>query len=196
MIRCSDESLYCGTTNNLKNRLEAHNSGKGAKYTRFRRPVELVAASPEMTKSDALRLEYRVKQVHASKKYLELTKEENKMTKKLKKDLQAMSKALNELVQKVEKMQQQIDKKTQPAKKPKAQAAKAKAVKKAPIKKVAPTTAADTVLAIIKRSKKGVGTAALMEKTGYNQKKISNLVYKLRKQGKIKSVGNGVYLKA
>ena len=196
MIRCSDESLYCGTTNNLKNRLEAHNSGKGAKYTRFRRPVELVAASPEMTKSDALRLEYRVKQVHASKKYLELTKEENKMTKKLKKDLQAMSKALNELVQKVEKMQQQIDKKTQPAKKPKAQAAKAKAVKKAPIKKVAPATAADTVLAIIKRSKKGVGTAALMEKTGYNQKKISNLVYKLRKQGKIKSVGNGVYLKA
>ncbi|OEU67847.1 MAG: hypothetical protein BA867_02315 [Desulfobacterales bacterium S5133MH16] len=211
LIRCSDESLYCGTTNNLKNRLEAHNSGKGAKYTRFRRPVELVAASPEMTKSDALRLEYRVKQVHASKKYLELTKEENKMTKKLKKDLQAMSKALNELVQKVEKMQQQIDKKTQPAKKPKAQAAKAKAVKKAPIKKVAakkatpkkatskkvaPATAADTVLAIIKRSRKGVGTAALMEKTGYNQKKISNLVYKLRKQGKIKSVGNGVYLKA
>ena len=133
------------------------------------------------------------------------------MTKKLKKDLQAMSKALNELVQKVEKMQQQIDKKTQPAKKPKAQAAKAKAVKKAPIKKVAakkatpkkatskkvaPATAADTVLAIIKRSKKGVGTAVLMEKTGYNQKKISNLVYKLRKQGKIKSVGNGVYLKA
>ncbi len=133
------------------------------------------------------------------------------MTKKLKKDLQAMSKALNELVQKVEKMQQQIDKKTHPAKKPKAQAAKAKAVKKAPIKKVAakkaapkkatskkvaPATTADTVLAIIKRSKKGVGTAALMEKTGYNQKKIYNLVYKLRKQGKIKSVGNGVYLKA
>ena len=70
------------------------------------------------------------------------------------------------------------------------------APKKATSKKVAPATAADTVLAIIKRSKKGVGTAVLMEKTGYNQKKISNLVYKLRKQGKIKSVGNGVYLKA
>jgi len=211
LIRCSDESLYCGTTNNLKNRLAAHNSGKGAKYTRSRRPVELVGASSEMMKSGALRLEYRVKQVPASKKYLELTKEENKMTKELKKDLQAMSKALDELVQKVEKMQQQIDKKTQPTKKPKAQAAKAKAVKKAPKKKVAakkaapkkatskevaPATASDTVFAIIKRSKKVVGTAALMEKTGYNQKKIYNLVYKLRKQGKIKSVGNGVYLKA
>ena len=79
MIRCSDESLYCGITNNLKNRLEAHNSGKGAKYTRFRGPVELVAASSEMTKNDALKLEYRVKQVPASKKYLELTKEENKI---------------------------------------------------------------------------------------------------------------------
>ena len=61
LIRCSDESLYCGTTNNLKKRLEAHNSGKGAKYTRFHRPVELVAASFKMTKSDALRLEYQVK---------------------------------------------------------------------------------------------------------------------------------------
>jgi hypothetical protein len=38
--------------------------------------------------------------------------------------------------------------------------------------------------------------AALMEKTGYNQKKIANLVFKLRKQGKIKSVAKGVYVKA
>ena len=87
LIRCPDESLYCGATNNLKKRLEAHNSGKGAKYTKFRRPVELVAASPEMTKSNALRLEYRAKQVPARKKHLELTKKENKMTKKLEKDL-------------------------------------------------------------------------------------------------------------
>ena len=69
-------------------------------------------------------------------------------------------------------------------------------VKKAAVKKAAPATAVDTVLAIIKRSKKGVGTAALMEKTGYNQKKIANLVFKLRKQGKIKSVGKGTYVKA
>ncbi len=194
LIRCSDGSLYCGITNNLKNRLIAHNSGGGAKYTRSRRPVELVAASSEMTKSDALKLEYRVKQVPASKKYLEFTNEENKMTKKLKKDLQAVSKALYMLAQKVEKMQKEIDKNT--IKKPKAKAVKKTPAKKVTVKKTKPATAVDTVHAIINRYKKGVGTAALMEKTGYNQKKISNLVFKLRKQGKIKSVAKGVYLKA
>ena len=72
LIRCSDKSLYCGITNDLKNRLIAHNSGKGAKYTRSRRPVELVGASTAMTKNDALKLEYRVKHVPASSKYYEL----------------------------------------------------------------------------------------------------------------------------
>jgi len=72
LIRCSDESLYCGITNNLKNRLIAHNSGQGAKYTRSRRPVELVGASSAMTKSDALKLEHRVKHVPADSKYYEL----------------------------------------------------------------------------------------------------------------------------
>jgi len=131
LIRCTDESLYCGITNNLKKRLTAHNSGKGAKYTRSRRPVKLVAASSEMSKSDALKLEYRVKQVPAGKKHLEFTNEENKMTKKLKTDLQAVSKALYHLAQKIEKMQKEIDKQLQPTKKP-----KAKAVKKALAKKV------------------------------------------------------------
>ncbi len=130
--------------------------------------------------------------------------------KKLKTDLEAISKALNGLAQKVQKLQEQIGGETKPAKKPKAKAVKAKAVKKAPIKKVvvkkaAPkkatskkgiqATAVDTVLSIIQRYKKGVGNAALMEKTGYNQKKIANLVFKLRKQGKIKSVAKGVYVK-
>jgi putative endonuclease len=203
LIRCSDESLYCGITNNLKNRLAAHNSGRGAKYTRSRRPVELVSASSEMTKGDALKLEYRVKQVPTSKKNLELTKGEIKMTEKLKKDLQAVNKELKALSKKTENLLKAVDKIEKPiaAKKPKAQAvkktpAKKAAVKKAAQMKAAPATAVDTVLAIIKRSKKGVGTAALMEKTGYNQKKISNLVFKLRKQGKIKTVVKGIYLKA
>jgi len=121
--------------------------------------------------------------------------------KKLKKDLETILKALRGLTQKVEKLQEQIVEETKPTKKPKAKAGKKKAVKKAPAKQVTPkkakpATAADTVLSIIKRYKKGVGTAALMEKTGYNQKKIANLVFKLRKQGKITSVGKGVYLKA
>ncbi len=72
LIRCSDESLYCGITNDLKNRLIAHNSGRGAKYTRSRRPFELVGASSAMTKSDALKLEYRVKHVPAGSKYINL----------------------------------------------------------------------------------------------------------------------------
>ena len=192
MIRCSDESLYCGTTNNLKNRLETHNSGKGAKYTKFRRPVELVAASSEMTKSDALRLEYRVKQVPASKKYLELTKEENKMTKKLKKDLQTVNKELKALAKKTESLLKAVDK----LEKPKAKPTKAKAVKKIPVNKAAPATAADTVLAIIKRFKKGVNVSTLIEKTGFNRRKIYNNVKILKKRGKIKSEGRGVYVKA
>ena len=203
LIRCSDESLYCGITNNLKNRLIAHNSGRGAKYTRFRRPVELVAASSEMTKSDALKLEYRVKQVPANKKNLEFTNEENKMTKNLKKNLQTVNKDLKALAKKVDGIIIAIDKLEKPkaTKKPKVKPVKAKTVKKTPVKKAAvkkdaPATAVDTVLAIIKRSKKGVGTVTLMKKTGYNQKKISNLVFKLKKQGKIKSVGKGVYVSA
>jgi len=131
--------------------------------------------------------------------------------KKLKKDLEAISKTLNGLVQKVQQLQEQIGEETKPTKKPKAKAVKKKAVKKAPVKKVAvkkapvkkavpkkatQATAVDTVFTIIKRYKKGIDTAALMEKTGYNQRKISNLVFKLRKQGKIKSVDKGVYVKA
>jgi len=120
----------------------------------------------------------------------------------LKKDLEALSRDLKVLADKTERWLKMLEK----YEKPKAKPAKAKAVKKVAAKKAAPkkavpkkakpATAADTVLAIINRYKKGVGTAALMEKTGYNQKKISNLLFKLKKQGKIKSVERGVYLKA
>ena len=63
--------------------------------------------------------------------------------------------------------------------------------KKAPVKK----TAADTVLAIINRSKKGIDSATLVKKTGFDKKKVANIVFKLRKQGKVKSVAKGVYTK-
>ena len=201
MIRCSDESWYCGTTNNLKNRLEAHNSGKGAKYTRFRRPVELVAASSEMTKSDALRLEYRVKQVPASKKYLELTKEENKMTKGLhavNKELKALAKKVDKIVVAVEKLEKPKAVKAKPVKKVAAKKAPVKkvAVKKPAAKKLVKLTAADTVFGFIKRYRKGVDVSTLMEKTGFNRKKIYNNVKVLKKQGKIKNAKIGVYVKA
>ena len=140
LIRCSDESLYCGITNNLKKRLAAHNSGRGAKYTRSRRPIELVGASPEMTKSDALKLEYQVKQVPATKKIFELKKGEDKMKMNLKKDLQAVSKELNTLSKKIEKMIDAVDKLEKPKAAP-VKPAKKVAVKKPASKKSLPCSA-------------------------------------------------------
>lgn len=109
LIRCSDQSLYCGITNNLKNRLAAHNSGRGSKYTRSRRPVELAGVSSEMTQSDALKLEYRVKRLPASKKTLELSTDKSKMTMGLKKDLAAIRKALEALLDKTENLLKAVD---------------------------------------------------------------------------------------
>jgi putative endonuclease len=74
LVRCADESLYCGITNDIGKRLIAHNSGKGAKYTKSRIPVEMAGVSSKMTKSEALKLERRIKQVPAGKKVFELTK--------------------------------------------------------------------------------------------------------------------------
>jgi len=54
-------------------------------------------------------------------------------------------------------------------------------------------TAIDTVFDIVKKSGTPVGTAALREKTGFESKKIANVLFKLKKQGKIKSAGKGVY---
>ena len=76
--------------------------------------------------------------------------------------------------------------------KPKKKVAK-KAAKKPVAKK--PVTAVGTVLKIINRSKKGVSPSTLMEKTGFAPQKVHNIVYKLKKEGKIKSVGRGRYLK-
>ena len=63
IVKCSDETLYTGWTNNLKKRLEAHNSGKGAKYTKNRRPVELVYFEEYDTKQEAMKREYAIKQL-------------------------------------------------------------------------------------------------------------------------------------
>ena len=68
LVRCSDNTLYCGVTNDLDNRVAAHNAGTGAIYTRSRRPVELLCASQKMSKSDAFKLEHRVKRLPAHRK--------------------------------------------------------------------------------------------------------------------------------
>ena len=104
LVKCSDNTLYCGITNDLKKRMKAHNSGKGAKYTRSRRPVKLVGVSSEMTKSDALKLEYRVKQVPAERKYYVLINKEKKKVTDLKKTLDVISRDIKVLANKIDEL--------------------------------------------------------------------------------------------
>ena len=113
--------------------------------------------------------------------------------KQLKKNLKDVTKDLKRLTQKTEKMVNRLEKleKAQTSKKP-----KAKAAKKAVAKKPAKLSASGTVLAIIKRSRKGVDKAALIKKTGFEDKKIRDITYRLRKQGKIKKDRKGLYVKA
>ena len=68
LVKCADNSLYCGITNDINGRIAKHNAGKGAKYTQSRLPVELMAASRELSKSDALTLEHYIKQQPAGEK--------------------------------------------------------------------------------------------------------------------------------
>ena len=61
IVRCSDNSLYTGYTNNIEARINKHNAGKGAKYTKIRRPVVLVYQEMFSSKSEAMRREYEIK---------------------------------------------------------------------------------------------------------------------------------------
>jgi len=103
---------------------------------------------------------------------------------------QGMEKIAEKLEESIPKKKTKVKAKAKPARKTAAKP------KKAPAEKAAKETAADTVLTVIKRSKKGVNSANLIEKTGFDKKKIANTIFKLRKQGKIKSVNRGVYTKA
>lgn len=68
IVRCADGTLYTGWTNDLEKRLRAHNSGEGAKYTRSRRPVELVYYEEHETKEEAMSREWRIKHLTREKK--------------------------------------------------------------------------------------------------------------------------------
>ena len=63
LLRCSDDSLYCGATTDLDRRLREHNQGVGSRYTRSRLPVHLVWSSCELSKSEAFKEEYRIKRL-------------------------------------------------------------------------------------------------------------------------------------
>ena len=68
LVRCADGSLYCGWTNRLEERVRAHNEGKGAKYTKSRRPVDLVYYEAFATKEEAMRREVAIKQMTRKEK--------------------------------------------------------------------------------------------------------------------------------
>lgn len=68
IVKCSDGSLYTGWTTDIEKRLEAHNSGKGAKYTKSRRPVTLVYYEEFPTKEEAMKREYAIKQMKREEK--------------------------------------------------------------------------------------------------------------------------------
>ena len=112
------------------------------------------------------------------------------------KDLQAISNKLTKLANQTEKLAAELGKTKKPAAKSVKTKTKAKAVTKKAPAKVAKKTDTDKVLEIINRSKKGVDTATLMKKTGFDQKKVRNMLNRTYKQGKITRVGKGIYIGA
>ena len=68
IVRCSDGSLYTGWTNDLEKRIKAHNEGKGAKYTKSRRPVELVYYEAFEKKEEAMSREWAIKHMSREEK--------------------------------------------------------------------------------------------------------------------------------
>ena len=130
-----------------------------------------------------------------------------------KKELKALSKRVDKLIAALQKADAPKAKKAKAVKKvapkkavkkaaPKKAVTKKAAPKKTVAKKAAPkkaaakVTAADTVLKVISGLKNGTDTAGLMKKTGFDKKKVANIVFKLRKQGKITSPKKGLYVKA
>jgi len=135
--------------------------------------------------------------------------------KQVQQDVQAVLKGLKALTQKAEKLGKKLDKlgkatvqkkaKPKVARKPRAKAkavaakprrAKAAAKPAQPRPKRSTQSAADTVYGIVSNAKNGVTTAQIKEKTGFNNQKIRDNIYKLRKRGIIKSEQKGTYIKA
>lgn len=76
ILRCGDDTLYCGWTNDLEKRLAAHNAGLGAKYTKSRLPVKLVYHESYETKEEAMRRECRIKRMTRAEKLALIEKKE------------------------------------------------------------------------------------------------------------------------
>ena len=68
ILRCADNTLYTGWSNDLPNRIGAHNAGAGAKYTKSRLPVELVYSEVFDTKQEAMKREHQIKRLSRMQK--------------------------------------------------------------------------------------------------------------------------------
>lgn len=69
IVKClADNSLYTGITNNLEKRIKNHNNGSGAKYTKGRGPIILIKSFEVKTKSEALKLEIKIKKLSRKQK--------------------------------------------------------------------------------------------------------------------------------
>lgn len=68
IVECFDGTLYTGVTNDLKSRIQTHNDGLGAKYTKSRRPVTLLEKSGPLSRSEAQRLELKIKSLPRDQK--------------------------------------------------------------------------------------------------------------------------------
>jgi putative endonuclease len=73
LLLCADGKIYCGVTNDMEKRLNAHNSGVASRFTRARLPVTLLATGRPMGKAEAFRLESRIKRLPRNKKLEALT---------------------------------------------------------------------------------------------------------------------------
>lgn len=120
--------------------------------------------------------------------------------------LKTVAEGLKAMAQGIESLASQIDglsqtgEKSKPA--PNKKAAKPSAAKKdkgkvaAKTPKAKPVTAIEKIYGFVARAKNGTDVETLMKKTGYNNKKVYNVLYKLKKQEKIKSLGRGKYVKS
>ncbi|NIV99136.1 hypothetical protein GWN26_08305 [Candidatus Saccharibacteria bacterium] len=122
----------------------------------------------------------------------------------LKRDLQAVKRDIKALEKKLEKLLKAYEKPQRPkaARKVKRKTVKAKTKPRAVAKKTtrrkrAPQmTATEQILKIVRRSRKGVNVPTLKAKTGFQDKKVRNIIFRASKEGKIKKVGRGIYVGA
>ncbi len=207
LVSCADHSLYCGITNDVDKRIEQHNRGSGAKYTRSRRPVELLATSACISKSDALKLEHQIKKSPADRKLSFLKRAKDNINMKSTKTLHEISNELYSVVKNLQNLTASVgnivaaienmngEKLSQP---------KAKRTKRGPIRKkvvmkngvvemIKRVPSTKIVYDLLKKSDRGMDIPAIMKATGYDQRKVYNVTYRLKKEGKVKPAERGVY---